>query len=142
MAAWQPIFASSREIVGDDLFEIVYPDPDASKRDRVTAACCDEDPRQVWVAELEREVIGFIIIHMYPDRLIAEIGNNAVSPAFQGRGIGMRMYEFVLAQMKDAGMKGAIVETGGDGAHAPARQACEKDGFSGAVPSIMLHIKL
>lgn len=47
VAAWQPIFASSKEIVGEELFEFIHPDPDANKRARVTGACHDEDPRQV-----------------------------------------------------------------------------------------------
>ena len=50
--------------------------------------------------------------------------------------------QFVLVKMKEAGMKGAIVTTGGDEAHAPARRAYEKVGFAGAVPSFEYHIKI
>jgi hypothetical protein len=52
------------------------------------------------------------------------------------------MYSFVLNYMREAGMKSAVVTTGGDEAHAPARRAYEKAGFSGAVPSFEYHIKL
>lgn len=156
VAAWQPIFASSKEIVGNELFELTHPDPDASKRAQVAGACRDDDPRQVWVAESDcdkelatkgegppgAKIIGFIIVHMYLEREVAEIGNNAVSPAFQGRGIGAQMYAFVLERMREAGMKAAIVTTGGDDAHAPARRAYEKAGFSGPVPSMECHIEL
>jgi GNAT superfamily N-acetyltransferase len=79
---------------------------------------------------------------MYHDRKVAEIGNNAVSPAHQGHGVGAQMYVFVLERMREAGMKAAIVTTGGDDAHAPARRAYEKVGFSGAVPSLEYHIEL
>ena len=79
---------------------------------------------------------------MFHDRKVAEIGNNAVSPAHQGHGIGEQMYVFVLERMREAGMKAAVVTTGGDDAHAPARRAYEKVGFSGAVPSLEYHIEL
>ena len=125
MAAWQPVFESSREIVGDALFDLIYTDPGTRKREQVASACRDDVPIQVWVAEFEDEVAGFVTFDMDHDRLVGEIGNNAVSPNFQGKGIGTQMYEFVLGKMKEEGMNGAIVETGGDDAHAPARQAYE-----------------
>ena len=142
VAAWQPVFESSREIIGDELTEIISPDPDSRKRESVRAACRDDDPTLVWVAELNSNVVGFITVEMNRDRLVAEIGNNAIAPNAQGQGIGTQMYEFVLEQMKLAGMKAAIVETGGDDAHAPARRAYEKAGFSGPVPSVEYHIKI
>jgi len=142
VAAWQPVFESSREIIGDELTEIISPDPDSRKRESVRAACRDDDPTLVWVAELNSNVVGFITVEMNHDRLVAEIGNNAIAPNAQGQGIGTQMYEFVLEQMKLAGMKAAIVETGGDDAHAPARRAYEKAGFSGPVPSVEYHIKI
>jgi hypothetical protein len=75
VAAWQPVFASTREIVGSELFDLIYADPDAEKRARVTLACdvaCDvDDQRVVWIAELGGEIAGFIIIHLYPDSLVA-----------------------------------------------------------------------
>jgi hypothetical protein len=52
------------------------------------------------------------------------------------------MYAFVLERMREAGMKAAIVSTGADNAHAPAKRAYEKVGFSGPVPSVEYHIKL
>jgi len=53
----------------------------------------------------------------------------AVEPDFQGRGIGTALTEFALEQMKDAGLSVAMVETGGDPGHSPARQTYEKAGF-------------
>lgn len=142
VAAWQPVFESTRQIVGDEIFDIAYPSPDDSKRAQITKASQQDDPRQIWVAELDRSIVGFIIIHMYPDRGVPEIGNNAVRPGLQHQGIGTKMYEFALDQMRIAGMSTAVVTTGGDDAHAPARRAYEKVGFSGAVPSVEYHIKL
>jgi GNAT superfamily N-acetyltransferase len=53
----------------------------------------------------------------------------AVDPDYQDRGIGSTLIEFALAWMKDAGMSIAMVETGGDPGHAPARRTYEKLGF-------------
>ena len=142
VAAWQPVFESTRNIIGDELFEITYPDPNARKRNSISTACNENDPTLVWVAEQDGEIAGFITVIFNHEKLVAEIGNNAVSPSHQGSGIGTQMYEFVLKQIKQTGMKSAVVTTGGDEAHAPARRAYEKAGFSGAVPSVEYHIKL
>lgn len=57
------------------------------------------------MVEFEDEITGFITFKIDPD--------------LESRGIGTQMYEFVIGKMKDAGMNGAIVVTGGDDAHAP-----------------------
>ncbi len=53
----------------------------------------------------------------------------AVDPDYQGHGIGTTLIEFALDWMKDVGMSIAMVETGGDLGHAPARHTYEKVGF-------------
>ena len=60
---------------------------------------------------------------------MGEIYMVAVDPDFQGHGIGSALIEFALAWMKDAGMSVAMVETGCDPGHAPARRTYEKVGF-------------
>jgi len=54
----------------------------------------------------------------------------AVDPDHQGRGIGTALTGFALDRLKDAGMKVAMVETGGDPGHAPARRVYEKAGYT------------
>jgi GNAT superfamily N-acetyltransferase len=53
----------------------------------------------------------------------------AVDPDHQGGGIGTALTEFGLDRLKDAGMKVAMVETGGDPGHAAARRTYEKAGY-------------
>jgi GNAT superfamily N-acetyltransferase len=60
---------------------------------------------------------------------MGEIYMVAVDPDFQGHGIGTALTEFALNWMKEAGMSVAMVETGGDPGHAPARRTYEKLGF-------------
>jgi ribosomal protein S18 acetylase RimI-like enzyme len=52
----------------------------------------------------------------------------AVDPDHQGGGIGTALTEFALDRLKYAGMKVAMVETGGDPGHAAARRTYEKAG--------------
>jgi len=50
----------------------------------------------------------------------------AVDPDAQDRGTGTALTEFATGWLRDAGMRIAMVETGGDDGHAPARRVYEK----------------
>jgi GNAT superfamily N-acetyltransferase len=55
----------------------------------------------------------------------------AVHPDYQNEGIGTELNNFALGKMRAAGMKLAVVGTGGDPGHAPARRSYEKAGYTG-----------
>ena len=74
-------------------------------------ACAVDDPREVWIAEVDSEIAGFITVDMNYDEGVAEIGNNAVDPKFHGLGIGTQMYRFVMDKMRASGKQAAIVTT-------------------------------
>ena len=59
----------------------------------------------------------------------------AVHPDYQNGGIGTELNNFALDKMKESGMKLAIVATGGDPGHTPARRCYEKADYT-ALPSI------
>ena len=136
VAAWAPIFASFRRILGEDLFCALHPDWRKEKAGQVRSACDPASRASVSVAEEGGRTVGFITFHMDDRTRVGEIGNNAVHPDFQGQGIGTRMYRHVFERMKEAGMRFVKVGTGGDPSHAPARAAYEKVGFSIQVPSV------
>jgi ribosomal protein S18 acetylase RimI-like enzyme len=136
VAAWDPIYASFRTLLGPDLFATAFPDWQTDKRRQIASACRGEHGAVVIVAERDGEPVGFISYYLNQTTKIGEIGNNAVDPQYQGAGIGPRMYDQALAQMREAGMRGARVTTGGDPSHAPARRAYEKAGFTRGLPSI------
>jgi ribosomal protein S18 acetylase RimI-like enzyme len=73
---------------------------------------------------------------------IGEIGNNAVHPDVQGRGIGPQMYRHALERLRELGMRFVKVGTGGDPAHAPARRAYEKVGFDVQLPGVEYYCRL
>jgi GNAT superfamily N-acetyltransferase len=61
--------------------------------------------------------------------LLGEIYMIAVDPIHQRRGIGTGLAQCALDWMKGAGITAAMVETGGDPGHAPARRRYERIGF-------------
>jgi mycothiol synthase len=112
-----------------DLYQAFYPDNwRISQQKAVEGACAAEDTN-VWVALDTGSTVGFVAVKLDSESSMGEIYMVAVDPDYQGRGIGSTLIEFALAWMKDAGMSIAMVETGGDSGHAPARRTYEKLGF-------------
>jgi GNAT superfamily N-acetyltransferase len=137
--AFQPVFQSFRDIVGEEIGEIAFSSADAEQSRLLETLCRTGSSHRVLVATVSDEVVGFVAFSLDEKTLVGEIGLNAVHPAHAGKGIGAAMYTFVLERMKSAGMKVATVSTGGDPSHAPARRAYEKVGFGPAVPSVSLY---
>jgi ribosomal protein S18 acetylase RimI-like enzyme len=127
--AWTPIFESFRQILGDSLFAIVYPDWRADQRRGTERDCRDENGWSAWVAERAGTLVGFVLFRLNHDTKIGEVGYNAVHPDHQNSGTGTMMCEFALGKMREGGMRAANVGTGGDSSHAPARRVYEKVGF-------------
>ena len=142
VAAWEPIYAHSRMVLGDALFLARSPDWRAQKAGQIRRACVPESPAHVRVATIAGQVVGFVTFYLDAKTGVGRIGNNAIAPAFQGRGIGTMMYEDTLARMRELGMRFAEVGTGGDPAHAPARRAYEKAGFNICVPDVRYYREL
>src|SRR5215212_6800892 len=91
---------------------------------------CSAPWRRAWVAEAARGVVGFVAAKLHPERQIGEIWMLAVDPDEQGRGIGTALTEVATGWLREAGMTVAMVETGGDSGHAPARRVYEKAGYT------------
>jgi ribosomal protein S18 acetylase RimI-like enzyme len=65
----------------------------------------------------------------------------AVDPAAQRRGFARALTEHALAQMREAGCSFAVVATGGDEGHAPARALYESTEFT-ALPLVRYYREL
>ena len=129
LRAWAPVFASLENVMDADVFREQYqPGWHVTQRKAVEAACADPD-MHVWVALEEDEVAGFAALKLHREDRIGEIYMIAVDPDFQRRGIGAALTAHSLAWLKEAGMTTAMVETGGDPGHAPARRTYEAAGF-------------
>ena len=137
--AFEPVFASFREIVGAAIAEIAFATAEAEQSEHLKKLCDPESPEQVFVAVLGDVRIGFVSVSLNDEQKIGEIGLNAVHPDHAGRDVGTALNEFALEVMRNAGMLVATVGTGGDDSHAPARRAYEKAGFGPAIPSLWMY---
>ena len=126
--AWRPIHRMFRRRYGDALFALLVPDEQTAKGEQVREHC-REHPDWVLVCEEAGRVVGFATFHIHPARRIGEIGNNAVDPDVQGRGLAQQLYQAVLERFRREGLLYAKVQTGLDDAHGPARRAYERAGF-------------
>jgi ribosomal protein S18 acetylase RimI-like enzyme len=99
-------------------------------------ACDPTGNAMVGVAELDGHPVGFVTCYADDRSRIGEIGNNAVYPDVQGRGVGPRLYEYAFGRLRERGMRYVRVSTGGDPAHAPARRAYEKAGIGVQLPGV------
>jgi ribosomal protein S18 acetylase RimI-like enzyme len=142
VAAWKPIYAWYRQVMGEELFATAFPEWPAEKARQVRAACDPGSSAIVGVAELGKRLIGFVTCYADSSSRIGEIGNNAVHPDLQGQGIGSKMYEYAFERLRARGMRYVRVSTGGDPAHAPARRAYEKAGFVVQLPGVEYYREL
>ena len=88
---------------------------------------CLDHPDWVCVAVEDNQVVGFVMIEYAPEQQAGCIGNNAVLPAYQNRGISTELVSRAIEELKNLGAKHIKVRT----AHEPA--ACrvyEKAGFA------------
>jgi GNAT superfamily N-acetyltransferase len=138
-AAFEPVFRSFRDMVGEEIAAIAFRHADAEQGKLLDEICHPESLQHVLMVILEEEIVGFVSFTISTENRIGEIGLNAVHPDHAGRGIGSWMYGQVTLRMKNAGMRVATVGTGNDPSHAPARRAYEKAGFGPAIPSVHLY---
>lgn len=141
-AAFAPVFASFRSILGEDIYNLAQAREDEAQGALLTSLLAPASGWEVYVVDWAGVVVGFVSVQLNLDTQVGEIGLNAVHPAYAGKGIGTAMYHFAITRMKEAGMRVATVATGGDASHAPARRAYEKAGFAVQIPSVWLCRKL
>ena len=136
IAAFTPIHAGFREALGARIFALHYPDWQGGYARMFDALAEDDGRTEVFVAEDDGVIAGFVFAILDEATKTGEIGLNAVAPGQQRRGIGRMLYEHALARLKERGAEIAYVGTGGDAAHAPARRAYEALGFDRAIPAV------
>ncbi|MEW6756468.1 MAG: GNAT family N-acetyltransferase [Candidatus Latescibacterota bacterium] len=124
VAAWRPIFARYRLIVGEEMWQDLWGDWEGTWCAPSPERCNDT----TLVTAVDGQVVGFATWE-HPGDCLAEVGGNAVDPAFQGRGIGTAQIRAVIARLRQAGSTYATVHTGLDPAHGPARAEYRKAGL-------------
>ena len=138
-AAFAPVFASFRELLGAEIAAITQTNDDADQAAYLASLFAPDAGWELYTAVLDTQIVGFVSVQLNKETAVGEIGLNAVHPAAAGQGIGTALYQFALDRMQAAGMRVATVGTGGDPSHAPARRAYEKAGFSAQIPSVYMY---
>ncbi len=129
LLAWETVFESMEKVLGPRIFHLIWSDWRKTQAEGVAGACRAADKYHTLVAELDDHVVGFIAYELKGET--GEVVLLAVHPEFHRRGIATRLNLAALDEMKAAGMRIAVAETGGDDGHAPARHAYEKAGYTG-----------
>lgn len=138
LRAWTPVFDSIQNTLNTDLYQAFYPDHWRVSQQKAVEEVCASEDTNVWVAIRKDctsagsdadSTVGFIAVKLHSEDHMGEVYMVAVDPDSQGHGIGTALIEFALDWMKHAGMSIAMVETGCDPGHAPARHTYEKAGF-------------
>jgi GNAT superfamily N-acetyltransferase len=130
LRAWAPVFASMRDTVGADVYEAQYPAGWEAAQRAAVGHACDSDTIRVWVADAAPDIAGFVAAQLHEAERMGEIYMLAVDPSHQRQGVAEGLINSAMRWLTDSGMTIAMVETGGDPGHAPARATYEQAGFS------------
>lgn len=129
LLAFEPIFKSFRNVLGSAIFPLLYPDWRQTQQSAIESICQNVDTTPLLVAELDGTPIGYLAYTLNPKDKTGEVQLLAVHPDYQNQGAGTCLNLAALDAMKAAGMQLAVVGTGGDPSHAPARKSYSKAGY-------------
>ncbi len=132
LRSWAPVFASLEEVLGEDLFARLHSAEGGwrEQQDAAIRATLTSPSMRTWVAEVEATPVGFVSARLTGDRQIGEIYMLAVDPGYQGGGIGTALTVKATDWLRQSGARVAMVETGGDPGHAPARRVYQKADYT------------
>jgi predicted N-acetyltransferase YhbS len=134
LEAFAPIHRSFRQILGDQIYDHVYPDWQVSQQGDLDASAAPETAT-LWVAELDGHVVGFMVTDRDDATKTGQIAIIAAQPEHHGAGIGSALIAHGEHVLRDAGMRAVYIGTGGDPSHAAARRCYERAGYVG-VPGV------
>lgn len=127
--AWEPVFPEMQKAIPGYVYESFYPKGWETRQLHDVRAMCQDPDVSLHIAMTDAQMSGYLGLRIHEEDSMGEIYIIAVDPAFQRCGIGNALMEFAFAWMQKQGLAMAMVETGGDPGHAPARAAYEKAGF-------------
>jgi ribosomal protein S18 acetylase RimI-like enzyme len=130
LAAWEPVFASLERELGRAVYDALFPDWRRAQAKAVESVCRAPE-HDVWVAVADGRPVGFVAVGLVDEDAAraGEVHMVAVDPEHQGAGHGRALMGHALAALEARGVGLAVVATGGDPGHAPARALYERLGF-------------
>ncbi|WP_053226372.1 GNAT family N-acetyltransferase [Solirubrobacter soli] len=131
LRAWAPNYLSMESLLGDELARRLHGDDWRVYQAQSVVDTVSDRSKHAWVAERGAEIRGFVVAAIVdPARGLGEITMLAVDPAEQAHGIGRALTEHATEWLRAAGMRVAMIGTGGDAGHAAARRLYERVGYS------------
>lgn len=80
LRAWVPVFESMEQVLGSEIFRRQHPDWRVDQR-RAVEEVCDAQKEQVWVAEVDEKIVGFVAVELHShEENMGEISMLAVDP--------------------------------------------------------------
>ena len=136
LRAWQPVFESLRQVLGDAVFERLHQPEWRAVQAEAVRSSCTSDERDVFVAVAEGLPVGFaaVALNAFHEKM-GVVDIIAVDPRYQRRGIAKQLMERSREHMRAQGMDIVAVGTGGDPGHGPARALYESLGYT-ALPGV------
>lgn len=134
-AAFAPVFASFRRLLGEDIAAFALAGAEREQADLLRRLCEQGGDARVFVAERNGQPIGFVALTLNPGQGLGEIVLIAVAQSEANRGVGETLLAHALEAMRAAGLVVAYVGAGADESHQPALRAYEKAGFGASIQS-------
>jgi GNAT superfamily N-acetyltransferase len=136
LRAWQPVFESLRQVLGDAIFMRLHQPEWTAVQAEAVRSSCTSDERDVFVAVADGLPVGFaaVALNAFHERM-GVVDIIAVDPDYQRRGIARQLMDRAAEHMRAQGMDIAAVGTGGDSGHGPARALYEALGYT-ALPGV------
>jgi GNAT superfamily N-acetyltransferase len=130
LRAWSPVFRSVNDILGPELATLLHGADWRAYQASDVRATLSSASNRAWIAEIGDEIVGFASATIIDqERRLGEITMVAVDPSAQENGVGGAVTEHATAWLRDRGMLVAMIATGADPGHAPARRVYERLGF-------------
>jgi GNAT superfamily N-acetyltransferase len=131
LRAWAPVFQSLHDELGRELALRLHGGDWREHQTQVVRALLEDELIHVWVAARVKPV-GFVAVKpAHSLEGIGEVAMLAVDPEHQRRGLGRALFATATEWLHAQGCVVAMVDTGADPGHAPARRLYESAGYVG-----------
>ena len=130
LRAWAPVFAAVEDVLGPELSRRLHGGDWRPYQAQAVGSTLAAPSNRSWIAHASGRICGFVVATTADEeRRIGEIVMIAVDPAQQRRGLGRALTDHATDWLREIGMRVAVIGTGGDPGHAPARRLYDHAGY-------------
>ena len=129
LRAFAPVYTGICSALPPYAVRAFYPQGWEAHERAQMAALCDDEATDLWMAVVNGAVAGYAGLRRHAEDRMGEVYVIGVDPDRQRQGIARALVDHALACFAEEGLAMAMIETGADPGHAPARKAYEAMGF-------------